>query len=72
MDFFNGGIITLNVSLKSTKTHTLNIIKTKDIILELKKTKPSNTMKTVNVILNIVRTKDITLLKVKIWLAKYM
>ena len=29
-------------------------------------------MKTVNVILNIVRTKDITLLKVKIWLAKYM
>jgi len=41
MDFFNGGIVTLNVSLKSTKAHTLNIIKTKDIILELKRQNPA-------------------------------
>jgi len=41
MNFFNGGIIPLNISLKSTKTHTLNIIKTQDIILQLKRQNPT-------------------------------
>jgi hypothetical protein len=41
MDFFNGSIIPLDISLKSTKTHTLNIIKTQDIILELKRQNPA-------------------------------
>ncbi len=41
MDFFNGKIVNLNVSLKKTKSHTLSIIKTQDIILELKRQNPT-------------------------------
>ena len=40
LDFFNGKIVDINISLKNKNTHTLSIVKTKDIVLELKRHNP--------------------------------
>jgi hypothetical protein len=40
LDFFNGKIVDINISLKNKNIHTLSIVKTKDIVLELKRHNP--------------------------------
>jgi|5B_taG_2_1085324.scaffolds.fasta_scaffold15655_3 hypothetical protein len=40
LDFFNGKIVDVNISLEKKNTHALSIIKTQDIVLELNRHNP--------------------------------